>query len=99
MFKKNKFIIIKSIEKEIVENQKRLNEIEYKLREEYDGNEADALKHEAIEIEKNNKILNFKRQHKLDRRNGWISRFIWSILAPIIVTISISFLINYLKNN
>jgi len=101
MFKKIQFVItkfkpctIKSIEKEIVKNQKKLNEIEYKLREEYDGNEAPLLEHESIETKKYNKILDIKRQHKLDRRNGWISRFIWSILAPIIVAILVSLLIS-----
>lgn len=101
MFKKIQFILakfntIKIIEKEIVENQKRLNEIEYKLREEYSEPDAFILTHEAIEIEKYNKILDLKRQHKLDRRGGWVSRVIWSILAPIIVAVSVSLLVNIL---
>lgn len=90
---------IKSIEKEIVENQKRLNDIEYILREEYSEPDAFALIHEAKEIEKDNKILDLKRQHKLDRRDGWSSKFIWSILAPIIVAVSVSLLVNTLIKN
>ncbi len=31
--------------------------------------------------------LETKRQHKLDRRNGWRSKFVWSVVAPIIVTV------------
>lgn len=101
MFKKIQFILakfntIKTIEKEIIENQERLNKIEYKLREEYNGNGIGILEHEAIEIEKYNKILDLKRRHKLDRRGGWVSRLIWSILAPIIVAVSVSLLINIL---
>jgi len=91
----SKLNTVKLIEKEIIENQKRLNEIEYKIREEYDEG-SPYIAHEAIEIEKYNKILDFKRQHKLDRRNGWTSRFIWSILAPIIVALSVSLLFNIL---
>ena len=85
---------IKSIEKELVENQKRLNEIEYGLREEYDGNKAAFWEHEVAEIENYNKILDLKRQHKLDGRNGWVSRFIRSILAPIIVAVLVSLAVN-----
>lgn len=101
MFKKIQFILtkfntIKTIEKEIIENQKRLSEIEYILREEYSEPDAFTLTHEAIEIEKYNKILDLKRQHKLDRRDGWVSKFIWSILAPIFVAVSVSLLINIL---
>lgn len=96
MFKEIKSIITKLkpdtlrvIEKEIVENQKRLNEIEYTLREEYSEPDAFTLTHEAIEIEKYNKILDLKRRHKLDGKDGWVSKFIWAILAPIIVAVSI----------
>jgi hypothetical protein len=60
----------------------------------YSEPDAFILPHEAIEIEKYNKILDLKRQHKLDRRDGWISRFVWSILAPIIVAVLISLLTN-----
>ena len=95
--KKIKLHTLKSIEKEIIENQKRLNEIEYTLREEYDGNKAYFLKHEAIEIKKDDKILNLKRQYKLDARNGWKHRVIWSISAPIIVTIITLYLLSYFE--
>jgi len=99
MFKKIQFILakfntIKTIEKKIIENKKRLNEIEYLHREEYTEPDDSFLMHEAIEIEKYNKILDLKRQYKLDRRNGWVSRIIWSILAPIIIAVIVS-LINY----
>ena len=103
MFKKIKSIItklkphtLKSIEKELVENQKILNKIEYELREEGGGNERAFLEHELAEIENHNKILDLKRRHKLDGRNGLVSRIVWSILAPIIVAVLISLLINIL---
>ena len=98
-FTKFKLHTIKSIEKEIIEDQKRLNKIEYILREEYSEPDAFILKHEMIEIKKYDKILDLKRQHKLDRRNDWVSRFIWSILAPIIVAVLVSLLINILIKN
>lgn len=93
---KFKFNTIKAIEKEIVENQKRLNEIEHTLREEYSEPDAFTLTHEVIEIEKYNKILDLKRRHKLDEKDGWVSKFIWVILAQIIVAVSIYLLINIL---
>lgn len=102
MLKKIQFIIkkfkphtIKSIEKELVKNRESLNEIEYELREEGGGNKTAFWEHELAEIKNYNKILNLKRQHKLDGRNGWVSRFVWSILAPIIVAVIVSSLVNY----
>lgn len=93
IIKKFKPHTIKSIEKEIDENKKRLDEIEYKFREEYDE-DCPWLENEVIEIKKYNKILDLKKQHKIDRRdNGWTSKFIWLILAPIIVAVVVSLLI------
>ena len=82
-----------SINKEKIENEKRLNEIEYKLREEYSEPDAFILEHEAIEIKKYNEILNLKKQYILDKRNGWILKLIWSIIAPVIVALLTSILI------
>ncbi len=37
--------------------------------------------------------LETKRQHALDRRNGWRSKFVWSVIAPILVTIMTTYLL------
>ena len=86
---------LSKIEKEIVDNQKKLNQIEYDIRENYTPDEACVWEHKAIEIEKQNKVLEKKRMHILDRRNGWRVRFIWSVLAPIIISIVTAWLIYY----
>ncbi len=82
------------IEREIVENQKRMNEIEYEVRENY-NDESWILEHEYTELEKHNKVLELERRHKLDRRNSWRAKMIWSILVPIILSLLISMLSVY----
>ena len=98
IIKKFKPHTIKSIEKERIENQKELGKIE--LERENKIMKGDdtyiLLEHEIASIKEFNKILDLKRQHKLDRRNGWASKFVWSILVPIIVALCVSFLINTL---
>jgi hypothetical protein len=48
-----------------------------------------------LDIEENQ--LKTKRQFILDRRNGWKHRIIWSIFAPIIVTIITLYLSSILR--
>ncbi len=38
--------------------------------------------------------LETKRQHFLDRRNGWVSRVLFSVVAPIVVTVLTTYLLN-----
>lgn len=85
---------LSKIEKELEDSQKRLNEIDYDMRENYSLPEADHWTHEATEIKNRNKILEIKRRHKLDRRNGWWARFIWSMLAPVLLAVITAYLIN-----
>lgn len=88
---------LSKIEKELVDNQERLNRIDYDMRENYSEPEADYWTHEATEINNRNKVLEIKRKHALDRRDGWVSRFIWSVLAPILLTIVTAYLINLFR--
>lgn len=37
-----------------------------------------------------------KRQHKLDRRKGWVSKTIWSVLVPVVVIVVTAYILFHL---
>lgn len=86
---------LSKIEKELESNQERLNQIDYDMRENFIL--PNVWEHEITEIKNRNKVLEIKRKHALDRRDGWTNRFIWSVVAPIILTIITAYLINLFR--
>ncbi len=93
------FSKLTKIENELVENQKRMNELDYTMREgDYASNEDPAiLGHEYAQIVDHNKILELQRKFVLERRHGWKQRIFWDIAAPIIITIITAYLLNKFK--
>lgn len=90
------FSKLTQIENELVENQKRMNEIDYIMREgDYASNKDPAiLGHEYEQIVDQNKVLELKRKYLLDRWHGWKQRIFWDIAAPVIITIITAYLLN-----
>ncbi len=89
---------LKNIEDELVASQKLLNDIEHwSAANQYGNMLSIAEQTQCNGILANMKVLELKRTHLLDRRQGWKQRIFWDILIPIIVTIITTFTISKIK--
>ena len=70
-----------------IDNDNKLNLI---------SNEVDKKMYDVKHNKLKSKLdqLEIKRQHILDNRNGWLSRVVWSIVSPIIVSLIVNYLVN-----
>ena len=82
---------LKEIESKLLENQKKIGEIEYENRYIKISPFVDG---DIKEIENHNKVLEKERQHILDGRNSWKSKIFWDVSVPIIVAVITTYLIN-----
>lgn len=84
------------------EIEDRLLEIEHEkpmrihnASEDYSGSFEDEIEADEIsylDVEK--KQLQFKRQFILDQRNDWKSKSFWSVIIPIIVSVTTAYLVS-----
>lgn len=86
-------MFLSTIEEKLIEKHKRLTQLKESV---YNNTVMTNPNFEIGEIESEIKILEMKRTFALDRRNGWGSKIIWSIIAPCIVAIIITITTSYL---
>ncbi len=84
---------LKEIEKQILKNHETINNIEWSfLNGDLPSNDGESLYYQE-EARMQIKILEIRRQHLLDKRNGWIQRIVFNIAAPVLVSVVTTYIL------